>query len=516
MKKILKAPILYLIAIFTLLIALNVVDVSEAFNNPSGDPVIGNGGIGVATSAPASSLYITAIGNVGIGTASPSDFVTVSSSTDSLFGLYRSGATYPNIFRVGTDSVLVLNNNNVDALTLKGGNVGIGTTTPSSKLSIVGGIAVGGVLQAGQRNSRVPLNNATTSLGSGFGQYSSITTGIDGLPIIAYHDSVNGDLKVARCDDLFCRTANTSTTIDSDGDVGERTSITIGADGFPVIGYQDVTNTNFKIAKCGSFDCASSNTTTVIGSGGGSASSITIGTDGLPVASYCNASGLGVVKCGNAACSSGNTLSTVDTSCTSNSIIVGTDGYPVISYSKSNNLYVTKCGNISCSSGNTSAVVDNQSQSGLYSSITMGSDNLPAISYFYSSGSGSFLRFAKCGNASCSSSNTISTVDSGPSGGGLGVLTSVAIGSDNLPLIAYYDATNKTVNIAKCGNASCSSGNATSSIDYGVGTIADPTNISLVIGSDGLPVLSYQRVSSSVLNILKCGSENCIPYWTRR
>lgn len=78
--------------------------------------------------------------NVGISTTTPSYPLTVSTSTDSLFGLVRSGAAYPAIFKLGADSALVINAGASDVLTLKSGNVGIGTTTPTTgKLVVSGG-----------------------------------------------------------------------------------------------------------------------------------------------------------------------------------------------------------------------------------------------------------------------------------------------------------------------------------------------------------------------------------------
>ncbi len=45
----------------------------------------------------------------------------------------------------------------------------------------------------------------TTLDGAGdVGQYSSVTIGADGLGLISYFDATNADLKVAHCSDLFC------------------------------------------------------------------------------------------------------------------------------------------------------------------------------------------------------------------------------------------------------------------------------------------------------------------------
>ena len=87
------------------------------------------------------------------------------------------------------------------------------------------------------------------------GYYTSITIGTDGLPVISYYDDTNGDLKVAKCGNAACSSGNTLTTVDSGGDVGSYTSITIGTDGLPVISYCDRTNCDLKVAKCANPFC---------------------------------------------------------------------------------------------------------------------------------------------------------------------------------------------------------------------------------------------------------------------
>ena len=85
--------------------------------------------------------------------------------------------------------------------------------------------------------------------------YTSITIGADGLGLISYYDSTNGDLKVANCHNTECTSATTS-TIDADGDVGQYTSITIGLDGLGLISYYDATNQNLKVAHCENTFCS--------------------------------------------------------------------------------------------------------------------------------------------------------------------------------------------------------------------------------------------------------------------
>ena len=87
------------------------------------------------------------------------------------------------------------------------------------------------------------------------GRYTSITIGDDELGLIRYWDSNNKDLKVAHCDNTHC-TGATFTTLDETGSVGRYTSITIGADGLGLISYYDITNNDLKVAHCENTFCS--------------------------------------------------------------------------------------------------------------------------------------------------------------------------------------------------------------------------------------------------------------------
>jgi hypothetical protein len=96
------------------------------------------------------------------------------------------------------------------------------------------------------------------------GQHNSIVVGTDGRPLIAYQEVINDDLKIAYCGDESCSTGcgsgATCLTVDGDGapggaDVGVYNSLAIGADGLPVISYQDRANLDLKVMKCAKPSC---------------------------------------------------------------------------------------------------------------------------------------------------------------------------------------------------------------------------------------------------------------------
>ena len=59
---------------------------------------------------------------------------------------------------------------------------------------------------------------------------------------------------MAHCLNVTC-TAATVSTLDSVGDVGYDTSITIGTDGLGLISYRDGTNFDLKVAHCSNLAC---------------------------------------------------------------------------------------------------------------------------------------------------------------------------------------------------------------------------------------------------------------------
>jgi hypothetical protein len=350
--------------------------------------------------------------------------------------------------------------------------------------------------------------------------YTSIAIGSDGFPVISYYDNTADTLKVAKCNDAACAGGDeTFTTVDDPANlVGEYASIAIGIDGFPVISYRDNTAGALKVAKCNDAACAGGNETITTvdepANSVGTYTSIAIGIDGFPVISYRDgtAGALKVAKCNDAACAGANeTITTVDDPANNvgwyTSIAIGSDGFPVISHLDltAHALKVAKCNDAACAGGNeTITTVDDPADSvGYYTSIAIGSDGFPVISYFNDTARS--LKVAKCNNASCTLT-TITTVDDPANGAGS--YTSIAIGSDGFPVISYLDTFAVALKVAKCNDAACAGGNETiTTVDHPANSVGYYTSIA--IGIDGFPVISYLDSTADTLKVAKCMNASC-------
>ena len=165
-----------------------------------------------------------------------------------------------------------------------------------------------GDLQVAHCDDALCAGSTTTAFDTGdnAGFYTSLTIGADGLGLVSYRDATAGSLKVAHCDDVPCTTATLS-TVDANGIEGEYSAITLGIDGLGVISYRDGTGArqDLKVAHCSNVACTTSSTVTVDTPGDvGWNTSITIGADGLPFVSYRDVGGTQVkgLHCPNVFC----------------------------------------------------------------------------------------------------------------------------------------------------------------------------------------------------------------------
>jgi hypothetical protein len=138
---------------------------------------------------------------------------------------------------------------------------------------------------------------------------------------------------------------------------------------------------------------------------------------------------------------------------------------------------------------------------GIYNSMVIGADGNPVIAY-YDQGNKD-LKVAVCGDADCSGDtpDTITTLDST---GDVGSYNSIALGADNNPIIAYYDATNGDLKVAACSNTTCTSSTITNVFEdlYGFGSYN-----SIAIGADNNPIIS--EISGGGIDLALCSNPTC-------
>ena len=143
--------------------------------------------------------------------------------------------------------------------------------------------------------------------------------------------------------------------------------------------------------------------------------------------------------------------------------------------------------------------LDTSGDAGTFTSIAIGSDGNPVVAYQHVGAQN--LKVAHCDDAQCQSVTT-STVDFATD---TGAFTSIAIGIDGLPIISYHDVTNTSLRVAHCDDVACLTATTTTlddSADVG-------SHTSIAIGADGLPIISYYDATSGDLEVAHCDDVAC-------
>jgi len=350
------------------------------------------------------------------------------------------------------------------------------------------------------------------------GHNSSIAIGTDSFPVISYRDENADMLKVAKCNDTACSGSDETITSVTSG--GRSTSIAISQDGFPVISHRN--GGLLMVTKCNDVACAGGDelTTQVDDSLGalssGSCTSLAISVDGYPVIAYGNRMEyvLKVAKCDDVACTGeGEILSVVhdpiELAGSSCSLAIGHDGYPVISSTIQNiiptYLVVTKCNDAACAGGDETTTTLPGTSIG-YTSIAIGTDNNPVISYW--ANGNKQLKVAHCNDSACTGNDELASIVDDVDD--VGEFSSIAIGDDGFPVISYFDRTAGALKVAKCNDIACAGGNET------ISTVDDPPtsagfHTSIAIGDDSRPVISYLQYDEAggKLKVTRCGNASC-------
>ena len=329
------------------------------------------------------------------------------------------------------------------------------------------------------------------------GEYTSIALGADGFARISYYDtSSNKDLKFVRCTNMDC-TAKNIATLDSSGDVGYRyTSIAIGSDGFARISYYDNTNDDLKFIRCTNADCTTKNTV-IVDTSDGQYSSMVLGSDDFARIAYYDGD-LNFARCLDIDCTTKNITEPDDVGDTGQytSIVLGSDGFARISYIDTSNddLKFAHCLNDDCTSKNISTV-DSSGDLGRNTSIALGADGFARISYMKDDTED--LKFVRCTDADCSTKN-IATVDTSE-----GAYSSLELGSDGFGRISFYNGSDLA--FVRCTNDDCTTKTITTpdtAGDTGLYT-------SLIFGADGFGRISYYDSTNRDLKFLRCLDAPC-------
>jgi hypothetical protein len=349
------------------------------------------------------------------------------------------------------------------------------------------------------------------------GQYSSMRLDQNGNPVISDYDS-SGDLRLTRCYDPGCVVAHSNVVDNGGGDnVGQFTSLRLDGSDVPVISYYDQTAGALRLAHCNDLDCAGASISTVDDQNDrGQYSSLALDTHGNPVISYYDATShqLVLAHCNDVDCVGGDDApaTPVDTGEAGNvgqysSLALAGDGSPVIAYynATDKDLKLVHCGDQDCSSSESSVLV--AANAGVSLSMTLDAAGAPVISY-YDAGNVA-LGIARCDDVNCAApavndllpSLTTPTID-----------TSVAVGSDNVPVVSYIDDSSGSLvamRIVRCTDAACTD-STSSTPDPVAGEI--PSNTSIVLDINNIPTIGRYDSMITKLSVVHCTDVMCTPH----
>ncbi len=343
----------------------------------------------------------------------------------------------------------------------------------------------------------------------------NITIGVDGLPIFTFYSTQDQYFNIVHCNNISC-TEYVLTRPDNTYYAGEKSSLAIGADGLPIVSYNiGNTNPNLKVLHCENITCTAY-TTTVLNNDWVIWNSITIGGDGLAIITYINyqTNQLKTVHCNNLACTSSSTVTIDQSHYWSIGSATGVDGLNLAVYTRligANTYILTSlhCNSFDCSSYITSTL-ENAYVTGKEPTLVIGQDGLGLITYSDDM-LGHDLHVGHCVDITCTAI-TKTTPDRDYT---VGNYSSVTIGPDGFPVIAYQDTYHYYLKYAHCGDPTCTT--AAIQILDNSSRFTDPGyRSSITIGPDGLPIIIYYAERDGGFRMIRCANIYCAPYFRRK
>ena len=308
------------------------------------------------------------------------------------------------------------------------------------------------------------VTNTVDSIGN-VGLYTSLALDGAGNPVISYFDETNGNLKVAHCNDANCAAGGDAiNTADSSASVvGLYTSLALDGSGNPVISYHDSTAGNLKLIHCNDVNCAGANESTATVDGSPDVVGLFTSLElfsGNPTVSYYDQTNavVNVARCNDANCAvGGDTIKPVATTPgivqQHASLALDASGNPVVSFlSDLGMVAVAHCSDAACNTLPTPVELPDPNGGVLepvYTSIVLAS-GIPVVSYW--DPIADVLRVGRCLDAACNSVS-VSTADN--VGGSTGAFSSIALDSAGNPIIASYDDVFNDLVVTRCVEPFC-------------------------------------------------------------
>lgn len=331
-----------------------------------------------------------------------------------------------------------------------------------------------------------------TVTGTGVGA-SSVTIGVDGLPLASYYAPATGDLIVVHCENVAC-TSVTATPIDTAGDVGDFNSILVDNRGLGIVSYYDATNRDLKFAACLDVACTTATLRTVDSAGDvGTQTSLALHNTGVPLIAYHDDTNgdLKLALC-DATCAA-PTLLTIDASANNvgnRNALVALDDFAVIAHHDvtAGTLKLSRCRtNVSTCTPVTTVVADATATSGGGIAVTRMANLAPVILYTRSFE----VRALRCTDAACSGLAASNQLLSGTQPTFLSA-TRDALG---FPVFVVVSVPNGTISSFRCNDPQCATP-AQQGLVIGAGNPAFSSQPSITLGHHGFPVITARFINS--------------------
>lgn len=355
----------------------------------------------------------------------------------------------------------------------------------------------------------------------------------EGLPMVLF--SQQGDLVVARCGDPQCAGDVTAATI---GRVGFGDfALAIGRDGLPVVAYYG--NRDLRVAKCGEPQCGGSVlavsgdpvpelaaappptelwTSTIVAAGdvafADTNPQLATGPDGIPLALHAYVPGgeedfpsPALVRCADAACSA-STRAVLDVTAFTSTLAVDTAGRAVIASHDFENIRITRCADADCTSA-TTGVVAEAIFVATPVAVAVGSGDLPLLAY--QDLNDFLLKVASCNDAACTSAE-IAQIDALTDAPGNWWFNSIdlAVPPGGEPILSVgQDRDGRgEVWFVECDDPFCGTASASILDDSALGDVT----VAMELAPDGLPVIAFY--ADGALKVIKCADSACSSFTT--